>query len=162
MVTEEFAERGIHGHTGFVVTAVEPGVVRYQNGEQRAYDLLVSFPPSIAAQHYEALPVDDHGFIHVEPESLRVKGSTNVFAVGDVADFPIKQAFLALVQAAAVADHLAAQIAGTAPEVTYEPMSMWVMEELNRATFAQVPLTYTGDEASFPSGHVERWHAGFN
>jgi sulfide:quinone oxidoreductase len=126
---------------------VEPGVVRYQNGEQRAYDLLVSFPPSIAAQHYEALPVDDRGFIHVEPDSRRVKGYPNMFAVGDAADFPIKQAFLALLQADAAADHIAAEIAGTLPEVRYAPMSMCVMEELHRATFAQVPLTYTGDEA---------------
>jgi sulfide:quinone oxidoreductase len=147
VVTEEFAERGVHGSTGFVVTAVEPGMVRYQNGEQRAYDLLVSFPPYIAAQRYEALPVDDRSFIQVEPDSRRVKGYANVFAVGDAADFPIKQAFLALLQADAAADHIAAEITGKMPAVQYEPMSMCVMEELNRATFAQVPLKYTGDEA---------------
>jgi len=33
VVTDEFEERGIPGHKGFVVTHVEPGAVHYQNGE---------------------------------------------------------------------------------------------------------------------------------
>src|SRR5262249_9194637 len=87
------------------------------------------------------------GFIHVDPDSRRVKGQSDLFAVGDAADFPIKQAFLALLQGDAAAAHLAAQIEGHAPALSakFEPMSMCVMEELNRATFAQVPLKYTDD-----------------
>lgn len=34
---------------------------------------------------------------------------------------------------------------GKEPKVDFEPISMCVMEELNKATFAQVPLKYTGD-----------------
>jgi sulfide:quinone oxidoreductase len=74
-----------------------------------------------------------------------VKGHPEIFAVGDVADFPIKQAFLALLQADAAADHLAAEIVGKKPEVEFEAMSLCVMEELNKATFAQVPLKYSDD-----------------
>jgi hypothetical protein len=74
-----------------------------------------------------------------------VKDRPNVFAVGDAADFPVKQAFLALLQADAAADHLAAEISGRQPAVDFEPMSMCIMEELNKATFAQVPLRYTDD-----------------
>ena len=145
VVTDEFEERGVSGQKGFVVTQVEPGVVHYQNGERRSYDLLVSFPPYIAGQRYSPLPMDDRGFIHVDADSRRVKGYSNIFAVGDTADFPIKQAFLALLQGDAAAAHLAAEIDGRKPEVLYEPVSMCVMEELNRATFAQVPLKYTGN-----------------
>ena len=145
VVSDEFEERGIHGLRGFVVTAVEPGVVEYQNSERREYDLLVSFPPYVAARQFPALPIDDRGFIRVEADSRRVKGHADLFAVGDAADFPIQQAFLALLQADAAADHLAAEIAGEKPEVNFEPMSMCVMEELNKATFAQVPLKYTDD-----------------
>jgi NADH dehydrogenase FAD-containing subunit len=147
VVAEEFAARGIQGHIGFVVTGVEPGVVQYQNGERLPYDLLVSFPPYIAKERFAGLPLDDRGFIHVDPDSRRVKGLDTVFAVGDAADFPIKQAFLALLQGDAAADHLAAVIAGrgAAAAARFEPMSMCVMEELNKATFAQVPLKYTDD-----------------
>jgi sulfide:quinone oxidoreductase len=149
VVMHEFEERGIDGHKGYVVTSIEPGVVHYQNGEKLPFDLLVSFPPYVAKESFLGLPIDDRGFIHVDPDSRRVKGQSDVFAVGDAADFPIKQAFLALLQGDAAAAHLAAQIEGRAPAVNakFEPLSMCVMEELNRATFAQVPLKYTGDPA---------------
>jgi sulfide:quinone oxidoreductase len=145
VVAAEFEERGIKGFKGFVVTSVEPGVVKYQNGETREYDLLVSFPPYIAKETYATLPSDDRGFIHVEPDSRRVKGQACVFVAGDAADFPIKQAFLALLQGDAAAEHIAAEIMGKTPQLKFEPMSMCVMEEFNRATFAQVPLKYTDD-----------------
>lgn len=147
VVNEEFNERNVHGYKGFVVTGIEPNLVTYQNGIKLNYDLLVSFPPYIAKKAFEGLPVDDRGFIHVEPDSRRVKGSDSIFAVGDAADFPIKQAFLALLQGDAAAAHLTAEIEGRAIEDKdkFEPVSMCVMEELNKATFAQVPLKYTGD-----------------
>ena len=145
VVSGEFEERGISGHKGFVVTCVEPNTVLYQNGEQIRFDLLVAFPPYIAGNRYSPLPMDERGFISVDADSRRVKGYAEIFAVGDTADFPIKQAFLALLQADAAADHLAAEIGNKKPEVLYEPVSMCVMEDLNKATFAQVPLKYTGD-----------------
>ncbi|MEQ8787821.1 MAG: FAD-dependent oxidoreductase [Pirellulaceae bacterium] len=145
VVAGEFRERRIDGRKGYVVTGVEPGSVSFQNGEQLPYDVLVSFPPYVASTMFEHLPTDDRGFIHVEPESRRVVGHDRIFAVGDAADFPIKQAFLALLQGDAAGDHLAAEVLGEKPKVDFEPMSMCVMEELNKATFAQVPLKYTGD-----------------
>jgi sulfide:quinone oxidoreductase len=145
VVEHEFAERSIRGFKDLVVSAVEPGVVHYQNGERHEFDLLVSFPPYIAKQTYASLSGDDRGFLHVEPQSRRVKDQDRIFAVGDAADFPIKQAFLALLQADAAANHIAAAISGSVPTLNFEPMSMCVMEELNRATFAQVPLRLTGD-----------------
>jgi sulfide:quinone oxidoreductase len=145
VVAKEFEERNIAGYKGYIVTEITAGDVRYQNGERFPYDLLVSFPPYIAKERYGALPSDDRGFVHVDPDSRRVRGHANIFAVGDAADFPIKQAFLALLQADAAASHLEAEIKRKKPEVDFEPMSLCVMEELNRATFASVPLTYTGD-----------------
>jgi hypothetical protein len=117
----------------------------FQNGESLPLDLVVSFPPYVARERYGALLGDDRGFIRVEPDSRRVMGHPEIFAVGDAADFPIKQAFLAFLQADAAAEHLAAEIEGRRPEVDFEPMSLCVMEELNKATFAQVPLKYTDD-----------------
>ncbi len=145
VVTREFEERGIEGHKGIVVTGVEPGIVHFRTGERYPFDLLVAFPPYVAGLTYDSLARDDRGFVRVEAESRRVKGQAAIFAVGDAADFPIKQAFLALLQADAAADHIASEIEGKTPKLSFEPMSMCVMEELNRATFAQVPLKYTGD-----------------
>ena len=145
VVSDEFRERHIEGHTGFVVTNIEPGTVTFQNGEQLSYDVLVSFPPYVASTAFEQLPTDHRGFIEVESDSRRVKGHERIFAAGDAANFPIKQAFLALLQGDAVGDHISADVLGEKPTVDFEPMSMCVMEELNKATFAQVPLKHTDD-----------------
>ena len=145
VVSDEFAERGIRGLTGHVVNQVEAESVRFQNGAQLPYDLLISFPPYAANCSFPALPADERGFVKVDPASRRVAGSDRVYAVGDTADFPIKQAFLALLQGDAAADHIAAEVLGRNPEVDFTPMSMCVMEQFDKAVFAQVPLRYTGD-----------------
>jgi sulfide:quinone oxidoreductase len=165
VVMDEFTERHVQGHRGFVVTGIEPGKVFYQNGETLPYDLLVSFPPYIAKERFAGLPLDDRGFIHVEPDSRRVRGSDSIFAVGDAADFPIKQAFLALLQGDAAAEQIAAEVEGRKPALKFEPMSMCVMEEFNKATFAQVPLKYTGDEArpvAVDTADVEHYKVGIS
>ncbi|MEU5872151.1 FAD-dependent oxidoreductase [Glycomyces sp. NPDC047369] len=150
VVTEEFAGRGVNGYTHHEVTRVGDGLVEYANGTARTYDLLVAFPPYVAAVDYPGLPTDDRGFLLTEPETRRVKGTGNVYAPGDAGDFPVKQAFLAFLQADAVADDIAARID---PEAVphprrFAPMSMCVMEMLDKATFAQVPLQTTGDPAA--------------
>lgn len=147
VVSEEFTERGITGYLTHVVKEVAEKTVQFENGAEIPYDVLVSFPPYAAACQFPSLPIDDRGFVKVESASRRVEGSDRVFAVGDTADFPIKQAFLALLQADGAADHLAAEILGRKPEVDFNPMSMCVMEQFDKAVFAQVPLRYTGDEA---------------
>jgi len=147
VVTDEFRERGVEGYTDCLVSEVGPDKVIYHDGSSRHFDLLISFPPYAARQAFEGLPSDSRGFIRVEPDSRRVRLQDRIFAVGDAADFPIKQAFLALLQGDAAAEHIAAEIQGRTVDekAKFEPMSMCVMEEMNKATFAQVPLRYTGD-----------------
>ncbi|MEZ5307776.1 MAG: FAD-dependent oxidoreductase [Pyrinomonadaceae bacterium] len=147
VVEDEFLTRKIHGYKTYTVKEVTPNKVMYQNGVDLDYDLLISFPPYIAKHPFEGLPMDDRGFITVEPDSRRVEGTDSIFAVGDGGNFPIKQAFLALLQGDAAGAHIAAEIEGRAVGKTekFEPMSMCVMEEFDKATFAQVPLMYTSD-----------------
>lgn len=144
VVTAEFARRNIAGFTNFAVDHVQDKQVAYRGGERLPYDLLISFPPYIAATPFASLPSDGRGFIATDLATRRVQGNPEIFAVGDAGDFPVKQAFLAFLQADAAAEHLAAEILGTAPECSFEPTSMCVMEQFDKATFAQVPLRLTG------------------
>jgi NADH dehydrogenase FAD-containing subunit len=143
-VTKEFEERSISGFKSYVVEKVEQGRVTYRNGQSLPYDLLISFPPYVASTPFPPLPSDDRGFIATDPASRQVVGHPEIYAAGDAGDFPVKQAFLAFLQADAVAAHLSAQVLGTAPELDFEPNSMCVMEQFDKATFAQVPLRVTG------------------
>jgi len=167
----EFERRGIEGHTDWVVERVEPGAASYANGEQREYDLLVAFPPYIASTPFAGLEADDRGFLATELGSRRLHGHPEIFAVGDAGDFPVKQAFLAFLQADAAASHLAAELLGEEPKLDFDPVSMCVMEQFDKATFAQVPLRLTGDPArpievrpdangDYRVGSSKAWRAG--
>ena len=148
LVSDEFAARRIHGHTEEVVTEVIAGDVRYADGSTRGYDHLIAFPPYVAAVRYPALPGDERGFIHTDLTTRLVCGHDDIYAPGDAGDFPIKQAFLAFLQADAVAEHIASDVSGRPFRHPFDPVSMCIMEMFDKATFAQVPVELTDDPAS--------------
>jgi sulfide:quinone oxidoreductase len=145
LVTAQFAERGIDGHTEEVATEVRPGEVRYADGSSRAFDQLIAFPPYVAAVRYPALASDDRGFVATVFETRLAAGHDDVYVPGDAGDFPIKQAFLAFLQADAVAEHIAADVTGAPFRAPFDPVSMCIMEMFDTATFANVPVELTGD-----------------
>jgi len=145
VVTHEFAERGIVGKRRAEVRSVEKDRVTFADGTHAGFDLLVSFPPYVAAQRFDALPSDDRGFLRCDARTRQVEGQPDVYAVGDAGDFPIKQAFLALLEADTVGEHVAQRLLGEEPTAVFDPVSMCIMEELDKATFAQVPLELTSD-----------------
>jgi len=145
LVTDEFRDRGIDGHTGEVVSEVRPGEVVYEGGATRGFDHLIAFPPYVSAVRYAGLPSDDRGFVRTDLETRLVSGRDDVYAPGDAGDFPIKQAFLAFLQADAVADHIASDVRDEPFRQPFDSVSMCIMEMFDKATFAQVPIELTGD-----------------
>lgn len=147
VVVEEFAERKIEGHLQWTVEHIEPGTVHYTNGESCGYDLLIAFPPYVSAVTYSSLPSDDRGFLKTRFKNRQVEDMEGIYAPGDAGDFPVKQAFLAFLEADAVAEDIVGRTRGKVPRVEFDPVSMCVMEQFDKAVFAQVPLQVTGDPA---------------
>jgi sulfide:quinone oxidoreductase len=147
VVSTEFSQRGIAGHTDEVVTEIGPGEARFTSGRVRAFDHLIAFPPYVSAVRYDSLPSDDRGFIQTNAATRQVEGHPDIYAPGDAGDFPVKQAFLAFLQADTVAEHIAASAGDHEFERPFDPVSMCIMEMFDKATFAQVPLELTGDPA---------------
>jgi NADH dehydrogenase FAD-containing subunit len=145
VVTGEFERRGIAGRKESIVDHVEAAKVVFKDGSSEGYDLLVSFPPYVASTRFEGLATDDRGFLLADPRTRQVKDQPDIYAVGDAGDFPVKQAFLALLQADAAAEHVAERILGETPAAAFDPVSMCIMEQFDKATFAQVPLRLTGN-----------------
>jgi sulfide:quinone oxidoreductase len=145
VVSAEYAERGIDGHTREVIAEIAAGEARYADGSVRAFDHLIAFPPYIAAVAYDGLPADERGFLRTVADTRQLEGYDDVYVPGDAGDFPIKQAFLAFLQADAVAEHIAADIRGRTFSQPFDPVSMCIMEMFDKATFAQVPVEITGD-----------------
>ncbi len=145
VVTSEFNRRGIAGRKEAIVERVEPGKAFFQDGSVDEFDLLISFPPYVASTRFDGLASDDRGFLIANPRTRQLKDQPDIYVVGDAADFPVKQAFLALLQADAAAEHVAERILGEDPVASFDPVSMCIMEQFDKATFAQVPLRLTGN-----------------
>ena len=147
VVLLEFAKRGITGHTAWALDRVSEDTAYYTNGQTIGFDLLVAFPPYLAAVRYDGLPQDERGFLKTELGSRRIAGQERIYAPGDAGDFPVKQAFLAFLQADATAEAISAELGTRGAARPFDPVSMCVMEEFDTATFAQVPLELTDDPA---------------
>ena len=114
------AERGIEIVTGASPVKFENGQLDIAPGESIEADAVVS-APSFKGRPVEGVPHDEDGFIPVDEHSL-IRGLQNVFAVGDVTNFPVKQGGLATQQADAAAEVIAAQIGGQVEPQPFEPV----------------------------------------
>lgn len=144
VIAAEFDRRRVHGYPGTTLVEVSGGKVRLADGTAIPFDLLVTAAPHVASTPFDALPGDARGFVRVEGSSRQVLEHPELFAVGDTADFPVKQAFLGLLQAHAAVEALAARVRGTTPAFGFEPRSVYVMDHLDAAMYSEGPLPRTG------------------
>jgi NADH dehydrogenase FAD-containing subunit len=140
VVAAELAHRGIRTFVGHELERVEQREAFFRNGVSIPFDLAVAFPPYAASTHFHNLPTDTHGFISTVLTSRQVVGHPGVYAVGDASDFPVKQAFMAFLQADAAADHLAAMVLGTEPQLDFEMINMRLMGAADASVFGRPPI----------------------
>ena len=131
----------------------------------------MTIPPHVPSIRYDGLPVDEQGFLRVESTTRQVLGHPELYAPGDAGDFPLKDPFLALLQADAAAEHVAAVVTGTPFKRSFDAVSVNVIDMLDTAAFAQLPLEVTRDpdhpvrlrsgaEAEYKVGLSPRWRMG--
>ena len=166
LILERFEARAITHHAGVTVTHIEAGAAHFANHDSLPFDLLITFPPTGPAVPFPALPADARGYLDTQLATRHVQGFKDVFAAGDASDFPIKQAFLALLQADAIAEGIAAAIQGRLPRFVFEPVSKFVMEEFDTGLYAQAPFTTDGglqvavDSPAYKAGTSPLWRIG--
>jgi sulfide:quinone oxidoreductase len=114
------ADRGIEMVTGASPVKFENGQLEIAPGGPIEADAVVS-APSFEGRSVEGLPHDENGFIPVDEHSL-VLGLRDVFAVGDVTSFPVKQGGIATQQADAAAEVIAAQVGSPVEPHPFEPV----------------------------------------
>jgi sulfide:quinone oxidoreductase len=145
VLEQEFAERGIESCTSERLVEVRDGEASFAEGRAEPFDLLVAAPPHAPAVRYDGLPLDDRGFLRVESATRQVIGHPELYAPGDAGDFPVKDAYLGLLEADAVADHLSAVVTAGTFKRPFDAVSVQILDMLDRAAFAQLPLDVTGD-----------------
>ena len=145
VIDREFTERGMEGCVGEELVEVRAREAAFAGGRTERFDLLVTIPPLGPSIRYDGLPADDRGFLRVEADTRQVVGHPELYAPGDAGDFPMKDASLALLQADAVADHIAAVITDGDLKHPFDAVSMNFIDMLDRAAFAQLALEVTDD-----------------
>jgi len=109
-------ERGIKVETMFNLEVVDPEkrTVTSLEGTELPYDLLVMIPPHRGAKFLQGHALaDEKGWIKTDRTTLRVKDTTNVWALGDTTDLPISKAgSTAHFEAPVIVEHIVAEIEG--------------------------------------------------
>ena len=113
-------EAGIAVHTGSAPERLEDGALVTASGERIPADRVVALPRLIGPG-FPGLPSDDQGFV-VTDEHGHVEKLEDVYAAGDVTNFPVKQGGLATQQADAVAESIAARLGADVEPAPFRPV----------------------------------------
>lgn len=104
-VAELLADHGIEVLTGTHPVSYENGVLAVVPGTGIEADAVVSLP-RLEGRHIDGVPYDAEGFVPVD-DHARVAGLADVYAVGDVTNFPVKQGGIATQQADVAVESIA-------------------------------------------------------
>ena len=159
VIQQEFQRRNITAYPEHEVRQIDAEGLTCQDGERLLYNLLIAAPLQVASTSWDPLPTDVRGFLRTELETRQVTGYPDIYAVGDGADFPVKQAFLALLQADAAAEHMAARVFEMEPAFAFTPSSSWLMDQLDQAIFARTSLSERGEAEGAAEDQLDRSHA---
>ena len=140
VIVDAFSKRHVRVQTSQFFKHVQEGKIELADGETVAFDLLIAAPTYVPTVKWKDLPTDASGFLKTEMLTRQVKNFPNVYVVGDASEYPIKQAYLALLQADAAAEHIVSRVQGRDPRFSFEAMGVWLMEQLDQALLATVPF----------------------
>jgi sulfide:quinone oxidoreductase len=123
VVEELFRRRNIEVVTFFNLESVDHGrrrVYSYE-GEEHAYDLLISVPPHFGASVVRSSGIGDReGWIPTDRNDMTVLDYDDVYAIGDATNIPIsKSGVVAHLESGVVAYNIASEIDGSGDRYGY-------------------------------------------
>ncbi|WP_259311043.1 NAD(P)/FAD-dependent oxidoreductase [Capillimicrobium parvum] len=145
-VTELLEQAGITVHTDSYASIEPGGRITLMPGERRLHVARVVALPTVDGRAMPGVPADDHGFVPTD-EHGRVIGCAGVYAVGDGANFPVKQGGLAAQQADAAARHIAAGAGAPVEPVPFRPVMRGLLLTGSEPRFMRNPVAGGGGPA---------------
>jgi sulfide:quinone oxidoreductase len=123
----ELAAAGIEFLPGHQATEVAPGAVRFADGSERGFDLLLAVPPHrVPPVLLDAGMAQPDGWVKVDPWTLEA-GAPDVYAIGDATAIMLangmplpKAGLLAELEGAVVAARIADRLDGAEPSATFD------------------------------------------
>jgi sulfide:quinone oxidoreductase len=113
--------RGIRVLTSARVSEIEDGALTMIPRRQGLEFSGVVALPALEGHGIRGLPADERGFVPID-QHARVRGTENVYAAGDGANFPIKQGGLATQEADAAAEDIAAKAGAPLDPQPFHPV----------------------------------------
>jgi sulfide:quinone oxidoreductase len=121
LVRKLLAENDIGLHTGSVAGSYEHGYLKLELEGAVAVAGAVVALPRLEGPHIPGLRATAEGFLPIDGDG-RVQGEDDIYAVGDVTSFPIKQGGLATQQADAAAAHIALRAGVAVDRDAFDPV----------------------------------------
>jgi len=149
------AEREIAFHGGLTPTEVHGGILHTTPPGGVRADRVVALP-RLRGVRIDGLPVDADGFVRID-EHCRVDALPDVYAAGDVTDFPIKQGGIATQQADAVAEMIASDAGAQLTPQPFRPHLRGLLLTGEDARFLSAEASGGPDEAPASSPDPEWW-----
>jgi sulfide:quinone oxidoreductase len=152
------ADRHIDVHARTYAGEVTSEGLSCASGGTIAADRVVALP-RFRGPLLSGVPTDRNGFVPTDPHG-RVRGAGNLYAAGDITDFPIKQGGLATQQADAVADAIAADAGAIDAASPFRPVLQALVLTGGRPIFLRVDLGGGRGETSIASDEPLWWPPG--
>jgi len=145
-VTDLLGQADVELVTGVFPVGVEPGRLRLSSDRTLPADRVVTLP-QLRGPSLLGLPHDGRGFVEADPHG-QVRGTKNVYAAGDVTDFPIKHGGLAALQADAVAESIAARAGADVDPMPFRPVLRGLLLAGTARRYLSSDLVHGQDETS--------------
>lgn len=154
---------GIGYHTGFVLDKVDPVAKKIfsKNGKEIDYDLLISIATHRAPRVITESGLGDaQGWIDVDPKTLKMKGSDNVYAIGDATNLHLmgvaKAGSAAHYQSEVIAENIEQELRGLKASAFYDGKVFCFLETgLDEASCIQ--FNYTTPPSPPPPSTLLHW-----
>jgi sulfide:quinone oxidoreductase len=154
-VRQLLEQRGIVLHTGSWPVEFVEGELRLFPEEKVACERVVALP-RLRGPRIDGLPQTVDGFIPVDAHG-RVHGTTDVFAAGDITNFPVKQGGIATQQADAAAEMIAADAGADLVPQPFRPVLRGLLLTGRRPRYLRHELTGGAGDVSTASAEPLWW-----
>jgi sulfide:quinone oxidoreductase len=153
-----FEERGIELQASVHAQAFQDGHLDLVGSEPLAVDRVFTLP-RLKGRRIDGVPQDADNFIPTDAFG-RVDGLLDVYAAGDITQFPIKQGGLAAQQADSVAESIAAEVGVELSPTPFKPVLRGLMLTGRRPAFMRAEITGGHGDASVVDSDPLWWPSG--
>jgi sulfide:quinone oxidoreductase len=158
-VTRRLSSAGIEARLGAYAVDLAGGELRVVPAADPVSVERVVTVPRLRGPGLGGVPCDRHGFLPADPHG-RVDGCEHVYAAGDATSFPLKQAAVAVEQAEAAAEAIAARLGATIRPKPFRPILRSLLLAGDEAQFLWADPTGGRGETSVAAPYPLWWPPG--